>query len=108
MGSPAVTVTDNLRVRTAPEISDASARLDLLNAGTGLLVLDGPSGGLQLRAVQDATGAGQVPTGGAAAGGGWAAQGQRGPALAAGSVLVGASAVGVVVLVRRRRMLDGA
>jgi hypothetical protein len=41
-GSPAVTVTDNLRVRSAPEISDASARLDLLDPGTGLVILDGP------------------------------------------------------------------
>jgi hypothetical protein len=42
VGSPAVTVTDNLRVRSAPEVSDESARLDLLDDGTGLLVLDGP------------------------------------------------------------------
>ena len=42
LGSPAVTVTDNLRVRSAPEISDTSDRLDLLRSGTGLLVLDGP------------------------------------------------------------------
>jgi hypothetical protein len=73
-----------------------------------LLVLDDGAGGLEVRAVQDATGAGQVPTGGAATGGGWAEQELRVPALAAGTVLVGGSAVAVGALVRRRRALDGA
>lgn len=69
-----------------------------------LLVLDDGKGGLELRTVQDATGAGQVPTGGAATGRGGAAGAADGSglALAAGLGLVGASAVGIGVLARRR------
>jgi len=71
-----------------------------------LLVLDDGAGGLQLRSVQDATGAGQVPTGGAATGGGFLAgegASRDGVALAAGSALLGAAAVGGGVLALRRR-----
>ncbi len=73
-----------------------------------LLVLDDGSGGLELRSVQDATGAGEVPVGGAATGGGWAAGSADATALGLGAALVAGSAAGLVALVRRRRALDAA
>jgi hypothetical protein len=43
-GVPAITVSDHLRVRSLPEISDASTRYEpLLPLGSRLWVLDGPS-----------------------------------------------------------------
>ena len=46
IGSVAVTVSDRLRVRSQPRVSDDSAKYDpVLPIGTTLFVLDGPIGG---------------------------------------------------------------
>ena len=41
-GTAAITITDNLRVRSLPVVADTSKRLELLDNGTRMFVLDGP------------------------------------------------------------------
>ncbi|SDQ05467.1 DUF4397 domain-containing protein [Quadrisphaera sp. DSM 44207] len=75
-----------------------------------LLVLDAPQGGLEVRAIEDATGAGVQPVGGADTGFGGLAGGQDGgqdgaasAALAAGGGALALAGTGALALQHRRR-----
>lgn len=73
------------------------------NAIYTVLVMEDGKGGITLQQVEDASGAGVVPTGGAATGGGWASEALGhvdGAPLAAGGAMLAAAAA--VLVVRRR------
>ncbi len=109
-----------LQVQAASGAARGTTTLEAApNSVYTLLVLNDDRGGLELRSVRDASGAGVVPTGGAATGAGGTA-GADAPLLAAGVVLVVVAVAGLTALAvpalrstpvspgRRRRTPEGA
>ena len=91
---------DRLQLTVAGEPTDLP--LDLAAGSVySVFVLDRPEGGLTVRTVLDAAGAGVVPTGGVETGAGGTAAGELEPAVVGG--VVGLTALSGLVLARRSR-----